>query len=130
MISVVTKVVDRLDRIEKAAKPANFRNLGHAAASIRKAAAASIVTSPEPSEPGTPPHTRNRNFFRRAIRFDVQENEAVIGFMESMVGPAAAAHEFGGEFRGQDYPARPTMGPALEEALPRLAENWRGTIGA
>jgi indolepyruvate ferredoxin oxidoreductase beta subunit len=39
-----------------AAKTAEFRNLGHAAASIRKDAVASIKTSDEPSPPGEPPH--------------------------------------------------------------------------
>jgi hypothetical protein len=114
----------------KAADKAAFRNMGHAGARIRKDAQESIVVSPEPSLPGTPPHTRKRQL-PRAIRFDYDKREqsAVIGPRFSVVGEAGEAHEFGGEFRGDTFDERPYMLPALERNIPRFAQDWEGSIG-
>ena len=130
MISFAIQIVDRLARVKAAADKAGYRNLGHAAASLRKTAVESIETSDEPSAPGEPPHTR-RGQLPRAIRFDVDRTnqEAVIGPRASVVGEAGAAHEFGEEFRGTDYDERPYMGPALDASLDRFAADWKGTIG-
>ena len=130
MISLAVQIVDRVARVQKAADQAGYRNLGHAAASLRKTAVASIERSDEPSDPGEPPHTR-RGQLPRAIRFDVDrtKQEAVIGPRASVVGEAGAAHEFGEEFRGTDYDERPYMGPALDASLDRFASDWAGSIG-
>jgi len=130
MIGMSVKLEDFFPKVKTEVDKANFRSLGHAAASLRKAEVQSIETSDEPSEPGQPPHSR-RGQLRRAIRFDVDraKQEAVIGPRASIVGDAAAAHEFGEEFRGQDYPERPFAKPALEKSLGRLASNWAGSIG-
>ena len=130
MIGIAVQLVDRISRIQKAADTAGYRNLGHAAASLRKTAVASIARSDEPSEPGEPPHTR-RGQLPRAIRFDVDrtKQEAVIGPRASVVGEAGAAHEFGEEFRGTDYDERPYMFPALDANLDRFASDWAGSIG-
>lgn len=117
-------------RVKAASDRGSFKNLGHAAATIRKEAVASIEVSPEPSDPGTPPHTKKRQL-KRAIRFDVDKARqlAVIGPRESMVGESAAAHEHGGDFKGQDYDQRAFMFPALEANLDRVGDEWKGTIG-
>ena len=130
MIGIAVQIVDRLARVKAAADKAGYRNLGHAAASLRKTAALSIERSDEPSAPGEPPHTR-RGQLPRAIRFDVDRTrqEAVIGPRASVVGEAGAAHEFGEEFRGTDYDERPYMGPALDVSLDRFASDWAGSIG-
>ena len=130
MISLAVQIVDQVSRVQKAADTAGYRNLGHAAASLRKTAVASIERSDEPSDPGEPPHTR-RGQLPRAIRFDVDrtKQEAVIGPRASVVGEAGAAHEFGEEFRGTDYDERPYMGPALDVSLDRFASDWAGSIG-
>lgn len=115
--------------VEKAVEKAAFRNFGHAAASISKDVKSTLEKAAGPSAPGTPPHTHKGAFLRRAVRFAADKEGAVIGPQESIVGQAGAAHEFGGEFRGADYPERPFMQPALERALPRLAEGWSGSVG-
>lgn len=125
----------------KAADRAAFKNLGHAAATIRNDAIGSIIQAEGPSLPGRPPHTHTggltkkgkvrRGELQRAITFDYskQEKTAVIGPRKSVVGLSGAAHELGGDFKGQDYPERAFMGPALQRNLDRFAEDWRGSIG-
>jgi len=109
---------------------ANFKNITNAAASIAKDAKSSLIRSPEASQPGTPPHTR-RGLLARAIRFDVAQDKksAVIGPRESIVGTSGEAMEFGGDYKGENFPPRPFMAPALEHAIPRLAGEWAGSIG-
>lgn len=115
----------------KPASEANYRNMAHAAASIRKAAVKSIEKRPqrEASEPGDPPHTHRQGFYKRALRFHATEDDAVIGFMHSVIGLTAQTHEFGLRENERDYPERPTIGPALDRKADRLAEEWRGSIG-
>lgn len=131
MIGIAFQSQNKMHRVKKAADKASYRNFGHAGAGIRKIASSSIKSSPDASAAGSPPNTRKRNFIRRAIRFAVFEDGtgAVIGTMASMIGDAGGAHEQGGEYRGEEYPKREFMGPALDQGAPRLADNWRGTIG-
>lgn len=152
MIGARITVIDNSKAVTRAVNRAAFKNMGHAAASIRKDAIASIEPIPGPSAPGTPPHThRQRNIklrvkgkkkraikqsastghLRLAVRYDVdkRESSAVIGPTESVIGEIGRVHEFGGEFRGAIYPARPFMGPALENNLDRFAADWQGSVG-
>jgi hypothetical protein len=129
VIQVFVKVIQKFRKVEKAADKAQFRNFFHAAARIRKDAAASIERAEGPSLPGQPPHTHRRVFLRRAWRFAADKEGAVIGPRASIVGQAGAIHEFGGTFRGQEFPARPTALPALERNVNRFATDGEGTIG-
>jgi hypothetical protein len=130
MIGLSVQIVEQFGRVKTAADKAGFRNLGHAAASLRKTAVGLIETSDEPSGVGQPPHTRSGQL-PRAIRFDVdqRQQEAVIGPRASIVGEAGAAHELGEVFHGQDFDERPFMLPALEDNLDRFAGDWAGSIG-
>lgn len=130
MIGLEVKTEDKTQHVVDATERATFRNLGHAAAAIRRDAVESIVVAEGPSPEGTPPHTRRRQL-KRAIRFDNDRaaEEAVIGPMASLVGEAGRAHELGGEFHGNEYPERPYMAPALEKNLDRFAGDWAGSIG-
>jgi hypothetical protein len=130
MIGLEVKTEDRTQRVTDAAERATFRNLGHAAAAIRRDTVESIVVAEGASAAGTPPLTRRRQL-KRAIRFanDRAAGEAVVGPMASIVGESGRAHELGGEFRGHDYPERPFMAPALEKNLDRFAGDWQGSIG-
>jgi hypothetical protein len=114
MIGASCQVQDRTGRVRKAAKQAAFRNLQHGIATIRIYAIRSLKRRSGASTPGTPPNTRGA--FKRAIKFDVDKEaeEAITGFQASVVGEAGAAHEHGEEYRGDQYPERPTMGPALQ----------------
>jgi hypothetical protein len=116
--------------VKDAEKRAAYENLGHAAASLRKAAIASIEESSRPSEPGRPIHTR-RGLARRAILYavDRENEEAVVGFSAERIGDAMAAHELGEIYKGAAYPQRPTMIPALEASADRMGDQWRGSIG-
>jgi hypothetical protein len=130
VIGIDIKIEDHTKRVADATERATFRNLGHAAAAIRRDAVESIVVAEGPSSPGTPPHTRRRQL-KRAIRFDQDRvaQEAVVGPMASLVGEAGRAHELGGEFRGHEYPERSYMLPALEKNLDRFHSDWAGSIG-
>lgn len=134
----------------------SFKNLGHASSAIRKDAIASIkpgptrqetlpsgrvVTRKVPSRPGTPPHTHTAGvtkkgkpkagFLPRAIVFvvDKAKQEAVIGPRASIIGESGGAHELGGEFRGQDYPERAYMYPALQRNLSRFGSGMAASLG-
>jgi phage gpG-like protein len=141
MIDIRVVIEDHFRRVLEATKRAVFKSLGHAAAAIRKTAIESIEPEEGPSEPGTPPHTHTSGFTKKgkprrgqlpqSIVFveDKAAEEAIVGPRASVVGEAGAAHEFGGEFRGDDYPERPFMWPALEENIDRFAEGFQGSIG-
>ncbi len=130
MFRVSAKAVSNVDRVARAAERATFRNLGHASARISKDAKASIVTDDDPAAVGQPPHTKNAagHNLRGAIRYDANKEDAVIGPIASFVGEAGRAHELGDEHRGQDFPERPFMLPALEKNLDRFAKDWKGSI--
>jgi hypothetical protein len=135
------KIEDTTKRVEDAAERAVFRNVGHGAATIRKEAIESIIQAEGPSEPGTPPHTHTggvtkkgkvrRGELQRAIVYDVDRaaQSALIGPRESVVGESGAAHEFGGEFKGDEYPERSFMGPTLDNNDERFAGSFAGSIG-
>lgn len=128
MFGFTVKTTSNFDSVRRAEKKAAYRNLSHAAASIHKTEQGLIEQSSDPSDPGEPPHTK-RGQLPDSIAYDADETSAVIGPRASVVGESAAVHEFGGEFRGQDYPARPFAGPSLEQNLDRFASDWAGSIG-
>lgn len=145
MLTISVQIESAMDRIEQAADKAAGRIFPRVAASIRKDAMGSIKKGPpkskakrrkgkvvrrathEPSPPGTPPHTQ-RGQAKRAITFHADSKGAVIGPRKSVVGFSMSAHEFGGTYKGQTYPARPTLGPALERQVSRFAREWAGSI--
>lgn len=129
MIGVEVKTENQSQRVADAVERAAFRNFGHAAARISKDAKESLLTAEGPSAPGTPPHTHQGAFLRRAVRFDATKEDAVIGPMASIVGEVGRAHELGEEFRGQLFDERSFMQPALEKNLDRFASDWAGSIG-
>ena len=131
MIDVKVETVDTTAAVRKSADKAQFRNFGHAAATIRRTAAESIQRAEGPSEPGSPPHTHRRVFLRRAIRFfvDKNKNEAIIGPRASIVGDVGEVLEFGGTRGDTVHPPRPFMLPALVAEAPRFADTWQGSIG-
>lgn len=126
--ATVAKFVDHTKRVREAAEKAARRAFAKAAFRIFRDAQSSIERSATASAPGTPPHTR-RGQLKRAIRYNATKDGAVIGPLASMVGEAGAAHEFGGGYRGQDYPERPFMGPALDRELDNFAGEFAGSIG-
>ena len=110
-------------RVTKAVDEVKDKNLGKGAERIRKDAAGSIKTSPEPSRKGTPPHTR-KGKLRRAIKASVENEIATIGPSSNEIG------DIGGKLEhGDDVGQRPFMGPALNRNMATFAEDWEGTIG-
>jgi hypothetical protein len=140
MFEAFSRVVLDFGKVIKAEQQAKYRSLSHAAASIRKAEIESITpaTRNRPSPPGTPPHTRFRASKRgkplvgvlpAAIIYVVEGDVALIGPRFSVAGSSGAAHEFGGEYKGALYPARPFALPALKKTLNRFAASWAASIG-
>jgi len=129
MIGATVKTTLNFAVVERKAADGSIKALGHAAAAIRLTARRSIKRSPTYSDPGVPPHTR-RGLLREAILYAVEKDAqvAVIGPAYDFVGVSGSAHEFGGRFRGDDYPARPFMGPALEAIRPRLPGFWAASV--
>jgi len=96
---------------------------------VRRVAQSKVKTSPKASQPGTPPHSR-KGLLRRAILFGVDKDRGhvLVGPGFRFVGTSASAHEFGGGYKGDRYPKRPLMGPALRESVPHLARMWREAV--
>jgi hypothetical protein len=131
MVGFRAKTVSNFAKVAKKAADAVFRNLGHAAAFIRTVARRSIRTSPKPGRPGGPPRTRGQRRLRNAILYFLERDvgRATIGPDAQIVGEGVGgALEHGGEFRGEYYPPRPFMGPALEKARPKLPKFWADSI--
>lgn len=102
--------------------------LRRAGAYVRRVAQRKVATSPRPSQPGHPPHSR-KGLLKRAILFGSDGDRSVLvgpGF--NFVGESASAHEFGGKYRRERYPKRPLMGPALKETAPHVAKMWRDAV--
>lgn len=139
MIEAVAIVTTYFEKIQKAADDAATKEFRIAAARIRKDAIASIHFERGASAPGTPPNTHriiktkkgklHRGQLNLAIAYDANKDGAIIGPVASIVGESGAAHEFGGSYKGEMYPARPFMAPALERNLDRFASGWAGSIG-
>lgn len=129
-----SKLIDAFDArpVRKKVQAANYQSLDKAAGSIRLIARRSIRDAPEdkPSPPGKPPRTRGTRRLKQAIVYAVDrvQQVAVIGPSAALIGPAGWAHEHGGLLRGDDYPKRPYMGPAMVKAAPRLPKHWAGVV--
>ncbi len=116
--------------VEKAADRAIYRNIRHAAFSVRKYIRESIKKSKDPAAPGDPVTTRGRKGnVKNSIFAAVENDNAIIGPRYSFVGASMEAHEFGKSFHGQKYPARPTSGPALDANQDRFASSFAGSVG-
>lgn len=115
--------------LHRAMKHAGRKALGRAGAYVRRTARNSVRRSKDASAAGTPPNTR-RGLVRNAVLFGVENDgrSVVIGPAKSFVGISMTAHEFGGRFRGRNYPARPLMGPALRQSAPKLPKLWEDSI--
>jgi len=121
-------------RIQRAVDRAKRRVLVRQGAYVRTVAQHLIHERPGASRPGNPPHS-HRGFLRDQIyyAYDLAAESVVIGprvFTPNRDVPALL--EFGGlgfqPGRSGHYPARPYMGPALEQSRPKLAEFWQGSV--
>jgi len=156
MIFAKADITTNAKAVEKAADVATYKNVGHAAASLRKLAIASLEKVDGPSSPGKPPHThqsqraakiRKLNSHRKkrgratvkvpksfvlanAIVYAQENGAAVVGPRKSVAGMIGETHEFGGQYKGAQYPERPFMGPALDKSRDRFAASFAGSIGS
>jgi len=121
--------IDDTKKVLDAAHRATVRALKVAGYAIFRTAQQSIQTSPKPSAPGEPPHSR-RGLLRRAERYEVddQAETAVIGPRFALVGTSAEAHEFGGQYKRETFQARPSIGPALQQNVSKLPAYFSGQV--
>lgn len=130
MFGFKVKIFASFVRVERAADRATYKNIRHAAFSIRRFIRESIKKSTEAAQPGDPVATRGkRGNVRNAYFADIQPDNAIIGPRFSFVGDSMEAHEFGKRRGENKYPARPTAGPGLEANVDRFAGSFRGSIG-
>lgn len=130
MFGFNVKIIETFAKVNQATDRAVYKNVRHAAFSIRKYIRESIKKSPQASQPGDPVATRGkRGNVKNSIFAAAEADSAIIGPRHSFVGDAMEAHEFG-KRRGENaYEARPTSGPALEANMDRFAGSFRGSIG-
>jgi len=131
MIGMKVKTIDQTRRVRKAVDRASYRNLGHAAASLRSAAMKSIKRGKGPGQPGKPPHTRGKRKLPRSIYYDADREglSSIVGPKHSLVGLSAEAQEFGKTYKGTKFPERPFMGPALDANADRMPSYWLHSVG-
>jgi len=116
--------------VAKPAEVAAFKNIGHAAASLRMVARRSIRSGKKPGPVGKPPRARTRRL-KTAIMFATRRKPnayAIVGPAYSKIGPAGAEHEHGRKIRQFALPRRPFMGPALAVIGPRMGKKWAGSV--
>lgn len=106
-----------------------FRALGRGAHLLMLRARSLVRRRKKASVLGSPPSTQT-GLLKKSILFEVQSKPlmAMVGPAYELIADVGGAHEFGGEFRGGDYPSRPFMGPALEQVKDKLPEGWRGSL--
>ena len=114
-------------RVKRASDQSTVKSLGHAAAATRLIAKRSIKKRKAPADPGDVVHTQTRKL-PRSIKYDANQDSAIIGADKASIGAAAEVHEHGGRLRGTKYAPRPFMRPALQQIRKRLPRFWRATI--
>ncbi len=131
MIGMRVKTIDQTPRVRKAVDRANYRNLGHVVASLRKWAMRSIKRGKAASVAGTPPHTRGKRRLPRSILFHAERDglSAIVGPVHSRMGIVGESLEFGKTYMGTEYPERPFMGPALDANADRMPAYWLHSVG-
>ncbi|MGO8691636.1 MAG: hypothetical protein ACLQLG_18610 [Thermoguttaceae bacterium] len=137
------KYVDTTEQVLRGLRRAALRSLARLGFLVRAKAKASIEDEPGPSRPGTPPHTHKRVTTKKGnegkqgllpasilYAVDRESMSVFAGPSVNVVGTVGAAFEHPGEetYRGQEYPDRSFMGPALGEEIGELsgllAENF------
>lgn len=130
-MAVTVKIKKDFGKVKKYVKDSVIATFGDASRIIQSIARKSIKrrSGDNYSRPGEAPKTR-RGDLRRAIQYDVdnKRQEAIIGPLESRMGPAAAVHEHGGTIKGQMFDKRPYMAPALERIAPKLPKLWQFSV--
>lgn len=135
-IRVETKLQDQhKDVLERMAKNAVY-SLRGAMYVVTQMAKSRIVRANRASSPGASPHTKGKQGknLRGAIRyfFDKDKPEAIIGPSAEFVSDVGALHEFGGDRpstpKRENYPNRPYMAPALEEASERFIGQFKSSL--
>ncbi len=130
------KYVDDSARLAKAFRHAAHKALRRLGFLIRGTAQKSILDRAGPSQPGEPPHTHSHTKFSKqgkprkgsgvlpgAILYaEVEPMAVVVGPSKELAGTVGAAFEHEGTttFRGEKYPPRPFMGPALGAEIGKL----------
>lgn len=116
-------------RILMAARMGSLQALRRAGAYVRGAAKRAVAISPVPAAPGKPPHSR-AGLLKRGLLFGVEKSRmaVLVGPAYSFIGLSMTAHEYGGRFRGRQYPARPLMWPTLQGTAKQLPSIWKDCI--
>jgi hypothetical protein len=130
MFGFSAKVEPQVEKVSEATDRSIYRNVRHAAFSIRKTIRDSIKKSPDAAVPDQPVATRGRRGnVKNSIFVAADDDTAIIGPRFSFVGDAMEAHEFGKRRGESDYEARPTSGPGLTKNTDRFAQSFAGSIG-
>lgn len=123
-----SRVVDRFGVVKGRAKFGTFTSLKAAGAVIRTISSRSVKVSKRASAPGRPPNTRRRAL-SKAILFALEgDYRVLIGPSADLISTAGSAHELGLVFRGNHYPERPFMRPALLKVQDQIPSIWRDSI--
>lgn len=130
MFGFTAKTETDFGKVEKAKDRSVFKNIRHAAFSIRKYVRESIKKRKTASTPGQPVATRGkRGNVKNSIFVAADRDTAIIGPRFSFVGEAMYFNEFGKTRGKRKYPERPTTGPGLTANTDRFANSFAGSIG-
>ena len=127
MVAVAVKVVNHTKRVIAAVDRAQPEVLADMASIVVENVQDLFIRSPDPSRPGSSPHTRE-GALPASVDQAVGTDDVIIGPVASEVGQVGAAHEFGIQYKGQDYDKREFMGPGLDLSTDRIAQEWYRAI--
>ena len=133
------------NKILAAVAKATMTALKIAGFNIRKTAMDSLQAVRGASDPGTPPHTHTTRYSRRTGMMkrrrkfgflpgsiiyspEPEKQTVVIGPNAQKIDQIGHVMEFGGEYKGGHYPARPFMGPALTANLSKIPGGFAGQV--
>ncbi len=126
-LSAMARIEQKWELIEADEKLRTIDSLQRAGQFVMRLTRASILTSKKdkPAPVGQPVRTR-RGQIRRATLYEIepQRRNVVVGPTFAQFADVGKAHEYGGWYRGEQFPARPFMTPALDRAKSRLASFW------
>jgi phage gpG-like protein len=124
------------DRVLEIAARANYRGFVQAAEELQKAARARLIRSRKRSAPDQPPRSLTGRL-KRSIGYHIapqigrpysELDPLIVGPRISYIQLIGHVHEFGGRYKGADYPRRPFMGPTLRDKQSGLVKHWQSSF--
>jgi len=129
-VQMKIKTRDDVKKVIRAKRRGEPKTLGRVGAITRGAMKRTLGRpTKKPRAPGRPMSSPTKRA-KKGILFSVNERRGVVQIGPSirMVGLSANAHEFGKNFKGNAYEARPFAKPTIEQMAPKAPRFWANSL--